>query len=78
MEIQFMIKAGLSRQISDKAHEDVTIRQLLANASYQAILKHGENTDAIVNGVIQSHDTTLGALGDNVTINLETRSNSKA
>ena len=74
----FTLTHGLSRNLTDEADGATTISQILANDSYRAILKHGEATDAIVNGVVQDQGITLADLGNNVTISLETRSNSKA
>lgn len=76
--INFKLQHGLSRNISDEASSETTIGELIDNANYKALLKHGESVDAIVDGVVQNRNTTLGELGPDVTITLETRSNSKA
>lgn len=76
--ISFVLKHGLSRQVSDEADGTTTIGDLVSNTNYKAILKHGESVDAIVDGVVQTASTTLADLGPNVVISLETRSNSKA
>jgi len=76
--LSFKLTHGLSREISDEASPETTIGQLLANDSYKAILRFGEATDAVVNGVVQDPSVTLADLGNDITISLETRSNSKA
>ena len=77
-DTEFTIKHGLSRVINDSADASTTIGDIIANSSYKAILKFGESVDAVVDGVVQAHTTTIGDLGHGVTINMETRSNSKA
>lgn len=76
--IKFTLRHGLSRVITDEAEPTTTINDLINNQNYKALLKHGESVDAIVNGTVQSLSTTLAQLGTDVTITLETRSNSKA
>ena len=76
--ITFTLTHGLSRNLSDEASPETTIGSLLSNNSYKAVLKFGESVDAVVNGVVQNTDTTLGDLGNNITIAIETKSNSKA
>ena len=78
MEIDFTLRHGLSRQVNDSASATTTIGDLIANSNYKAILKFGEAVDAIVDGVVQDTNVTLGDLGPSVEISLETRSNSKA
>lgn len=75
---KIIIRHGLSREISDELSGETTIAQILENESYRAILKHGENTDAIFSGVIQHPSTTVAELGEDAVLLLETRSNSKA
>jgi hypothetical protein len=76
--ITFTLQHGLSRSISGEASSDTTIGSLLSDANYRAILKHGENSDAVLNGVVLDQTKTLGELGSGLTIQIETRSNSKA
>ena len=76
--VTFKLKHGLSREISDEASPETTVNDIVNNPNFKAILKHGENVDAIVDGTIINKDTPISDLGQGVVISLETRSNSKA
>jgi len=76
--VNFSLLFGLGRRIDGEADASTTVATLLGNANYKAVLGYGESVVALVNGSTVANEMTLGELGPNPQITLETRSNSKA
>jgi len=74
----FRLTHGLSREVAGEAEASTTIGQLLSDPNHKALLKHGENSDAVLNGSVIDSNKTLEELGNGLTFAIETRSNSKA